>query len=277
MRNWAILVALGASCLSAVAAAQAEMKIYPLSVPDAEDVIEAVKLVAGPDAKVVHDKASSRLFVFATPEAHRQVGELLKEANVPLRNVRIEVVMDDAGGSRDAGIGATGGGEVLVTPGGASYRARVSPYARARTTTTTSSVQQTLMVRDGGEASIRVGQDVPFAETLVNYGRQWGYIEQRVVMQSVGASLKFSPRIVGDGPLITVKVTPELSGLADGHMQTIHYTRAASEVTVREGEPFTLGGLGEDREFSSKFLVGVDRQGTQRQLQIRLTAHIVRP
>jgi type II secretory pathway component GspD/PulD (secretin) len=277
MRAAICILLCAACCLAAAAAEQAVMKVYPVSVPDAADLVEAVKLLAGPDGKVIHDKAGCRFFVSAPPDAHRQIADLLKEANVPLRNVRIDVVIDDSGSGSEAGIGATGSGEVTVTPGGTDFRARVSPFARRRTDTSTSSVQQTLMVRDGGEASIRVGHEVPFEETLVGYGRQWGYIEKHVTMRSVGSSLCFSPRILAGGPLISLRITPELSGLADGHMQTVKYTRTATEVTVKDGETLTLGGLGESRDFYSKFLIGVDRQGNRRQLRITATPHIVNP
>jgi hypothetical protein len=68
-----------------------------------------------------------------------------------------------------------------------------------------------------------------------------------------------------------------LSGLSDDGGRSIRYTRAATEVTVRDGQTFELGGLGGRNDFLSKFLVGVDRRGNTRSLKITATPHIISP
>ncbi|MBM4142912.1 MAG: hypothetical protein FJ225_04860 [Lentisphaerae bacterium] len=272
----ALAFALGMCGLPA-ARGDTELRTYPLTAPDAEAMVEAVRLLAGPGGRVIHDRGSSRLFVLAAPDDHARIAALLKEADVPLRNVRVDVAIDDAGSSREAAAGATGAGEVAVTPRGTGWRARVTPFARAHSSRQTGSVQQSLVVRDGGEALIRVARQVPYEETLVEYGRRWGYIERRLVMREVGAALRIRPRIIGDGPLIALRITPELSGVTDDGTRSIQYARAATEVTVRDGEAFDLGGLSEEREFYSMFLVGVDSRGNQRQLTITATPRIMAP
>jgi hypothetical protein len=51
----------------------------------------------------------------------------------------------------------------------------------------------------------------------------------------------------------------------------------ATEVTVSDGVPFTLGGLAEKNEFYSRFLIGLDRSGARKNLDIELTARIIDP
>jgi len=277
MQRIGVFALLLTMCIATLAVAETELKTYPLTAPDADAMVEAVKLLAGEGGRVIHDRASSRLFVMATPAAHREIAKLLKEADVPLRNVRLEVTIDDSGKGTEAGVGTTGDGDVVITPRGTSWRARLHPFARARTSTRSGSTQQILVTRDGAEASLRVGREVPYEETLVEYGRQWGYVQRRIVMRDVGASLRFRPRVIGDGPMISLRVTPELSGMAEGERQTIQYTRAATEVTVRDGQPFTLGGFGEHSDFYSMFLIGVDKRGNQREMKITVTPHILNP
>jgi len=265
------------TCTGAVAEEEAVAEVYPLATPDAGPIIEVLEMVVGDDGKIVHDKATGRLIVLAPPSAHEKIKPILEELNVPPKNVRLDIVITDSGKARDSGAGIGGSGEVVVTPRGTSTRARIRPYARHRTSTSSSDTTQTLVVRSGGEGRLRVGEEVPFVDTLIDYGRRWGYIAQSVTMRQVGASLTMQPTVIGDGPMIRIRVTPELSGLTEEGARRISYARAATEVTVRDGQPFTLGGFDQQNEVFSKFLIGLDKQGNQRQMQITATPHILNP
>ena len=83
------------------------------------------------------------------------------------------------------------------------------------------------------------------------------------------------PLVIGDGPTIRVRLTPELRGLVNGNPYRTKFTTVATEVVVSDGVPFGLGGLKENKDFYSRFLVGVDRSGNRQTLDIELTAHIV--
>jgi hypothetical protein len=62
---------------------------------------------------------------------------------------------------------------------------------------------------------------------------------------------------------------------AEKHVQIEKVVNVATEVMALNGVPFSLGGLNEHRDFYSRFLVGVDKTGAKRTLDIVLTAQIV--
>jgi type II secretory pathway component GspD/PulD (secretin) len=140
---------------------------------------------------------------------------------------------------------------------------------------TSSSTAQQILVSSGRQASIFVGETVPHLEWIMDYGLQAGIFTERMEWQTVGASLVVEPFVVGDGPMIRVRLTPELSGLVNGNPHRKRLTQVSTEVVVREGVPFGLGGLSENKDFYSRFLVGIDRRGNSQSLDIELVAHIV--
>jgi len=262
---------------STAGAEETSLKVYPLSSPHPAPIIEAVRTMIGEDAKIVHDKNTNRLLVLATSNQQSQVSAILEKLDAPSRNIRIDVAIAESrtGGGSQFGVG--GSGEIVVTPGGTAHRGRLVPYLDHRSSVRDSSTRQTLYVQNGGKASLRVGQEVPFLEWLVESGRHWGYIRQNVTMKQVGASLVVEPQIVGNGPMISVALVPELSGFVDGQRQSIRYTRAATSVTVKDGQPFSISGFGENSEFYSRFLAGVGRERHQKNMSMTLTARIVNP
>jgi hypothetical protein len=49
----------------------------------------------------------------------------------------------------------------------------------------------------------------------------------------------------------------------------------ATEVVVNDGVPFSIGGLQDNKDFYSRFLMGVSQSGAHQSLDIELTANIV--
>jgi hypothetical protein len=75
--------------------------------------------------------------------------------------------------------------------------------------------------------------------------------------------------------MIRIRITPELSGLVNGHSLRTRFSRVATEVVVQNGQTFQIGGLDRDTDFYSRFLVGVSRSGSQQSLDILLTPRIM--
>ncbi|MDD4873270.1 MAG: hypothetical protein PHR77_22165, partial [Kiritimatiellae bacterium] len=176
--------------------------------------------------------------------------------------------------------GVTGKGNVKVEQNKTSYQVEFKPYIRGQSTIITDNNNQTVVVKSGKQASIFMGHEVPFYQWLVDFGLKWNYIniiEQKFEMKQVGSALVVEPVIIGRGPLISIRLIPEISGVVDGKPHRIQYTRVATEITVKNGETVTIGSFGKNSEFYSKFLVGTDRQGNNRGVQVKLTAHILNP
>lgn len=269
---WAFCAVLSAH---AEAGDLARFEVYPLGLQDPGSSLEAVEAIVGASGQVVLDEKYRRLLVLAPDELHRKIAALMDQLAVPNRNVSIEVEFRGQGTSRDSALGLHGHGEVVVGPAGTSGKVRVRPEVRNTLTTFSNNTRQSLLVASGYQGSLAVGEQVPYLSWLMDYGLHWGLVEAHVEWEQVGSRLVVEPTVLGDGPLIRVRLTPELSGWVNGEPQRIRFAQVATEVTVEDGQSFRIGGLNKDDSFYSRFLLGVTREGTQETLDIVLTPRIV--
>jgi type II secretory pathway component GspD/PulD (secretin) len=278
MKFWyaAILLSLTALAVSAQQG-QSRFEVYDLGFADAQSAVEMVKAIVGPTGSVSLDAANRRLLVVATDEEHVQVKSMMRKLNVPPKNVRIEVRFIESSRQRNVGAGIGDSGEIVRDEGITSTKIRVRPRIENTTVTASSDVTQILLVASGRQGVLRVGESIPYSDWFVDYGLQWGILQQRIVWKDVGASLVVEPVVVGDGPMIRIRLTPELSGLVDGSVYQTRFSRVATEVVVQDGQAFQIGGLDKDNDFYSRFLTGFDRSGSQQALNITLTPRIVSP
>ncbi len=259
----------------ALAAPVPEFKTYDIGFADASNAVAVVGAVLGADGKVFFDPSTHRLMVLASSNGHDQVAAVIRQVNVPPRNVRIEVVYRGQGSNTERDASVSGRGGVVVGGGPTRSAFQVRPRVTDTSSTLTSSTAQQLLVSSGRQGSIFVGETVPYLEWIMDYGVRCGIVGQRVSWQQVGATLVVEPFVIGDGPLIRVRLTPELSGRVNGSPYRTRFTTVATEVVVSDGTPFSLGGLKENRDFYSRFLVGVSQSGARQSLDIELTARIV--
>lgn len=261
---------------SGLYAAERTFKAYPLLRPPSEETLQTFKDVVGDRGNVVYDRSGLRLFVSAEPVAHSNLTAVMHDVDRVGRNVRIEVTMRETAKSRARGIGVGGTGGLVVSGGNATITGSVDLNAHNTVSRSSGVTQQTLVAMEGGSASLTVGEDVPLYEQwLVQWGYNYGYWQQQVTVQRVGASLTIEPLVSADGKLVTVKLVPTVSALVDGQPQRIKLTQVATEVTVANGATITLGGLNEHRDFYNRFLVGVDAGGQTRTLDIQMTPTVM--
>ena len=258
------------------AAAENTVEVYPLGFSDPSVVEQALNALAGPGGRVILDRANNRVVFMAPAEQQKQAADLMKRMSVPPRNVRINVQFLGAGSGREAGASLGGGVIVHDGAGGTRTDVRLEPEAHRRTTNTTDNTIQTLLVASGRSANLRVGHSVPFIAWFRQYGVRSGYwqSESQVQWQEVGSFLAVEPTIIGDGPSVRIRLTPTLSGQVDGKPYEVRFTQVASEVTVDSGQTVRLGGLVQNHEFYSKFLIGLDSRGTQGRIDILRTPEI---
>lgn len=244
--------------------------------PITEAIESVVRELAGAEGTVTVDPPY-RLLVVATEENHRRIAEAVRRLDQMSVNVRLTVRYSRAGQELNREASLSGSGEVVREEGITRTTIRVRPRILNESATFSEQTAQTLLVASGREGYIAVGEEVPYLVWIMDYARRCGVIEAAFEWRTVGAYLVARPDVVGEGPLIRVRLIPELRGLdLNGRSKTIRFTTVATEVVVRDGQTFTLGGWDRDAEFYSRFLVGrSSRDGTET-LQITLTAEIVR-
>lgn len=266
-------------CLAAPAWAgepeQTIFETYSVAFCDPHAAAETVRALAGEGGSVVLDQEGQRLLVVTTRERHRQIAGMMERLNAPPRNVQIDVRFRGRSETRETGASLVVGEQRGREEGISHTTLRFKPRVKDTTTRASADVTQTLLVASGREALLRVGESVPYLEWLVDYGLQCGYIRGQVTWQDVGSYLVVEPTVIGEGPMIRIRITPELSGLVGGNPYRVRYARAATEIVALDGQAFQLAASDQNREFYSRFLIGMDRTGGWETLDISLTARIV--
>ncbi len=250
------------------------IEVITLQFADPESTALTLRELYGAEGLSVM-RAGGKLVVRGQEDQIQAVRDLLRQLDVRPQNVRIDVAFRGEGAAREREASVTGDGNVVVTQDGPQIRFRLKPRLQHQTTTTRQSTTQTLMAMSGRSASLQVGEQVPYVEWLMDYGLRWGMLHSRLQWQQVGSNLVIEPTVIGSGPMIRVRLTPELSGRVDGQPHRIQFARAATEVVVRDGESIQIGGLKKDDEFYSRFLIGARSQTDRSTLDVVLTPRIM--
>ena len=253
-------------------------EVYPIVFGDPDAMVAVAESIVGEEGHVVLDRRTSRIITLTTPERHEMLAEVLRVADAVGSNVRVEVRFIEEGQERDQRAAVDVDGDIVIGPDGTDSRITLRPEVRYRTTETTSTTTQQLLVSSGREGVLRVGERVPYLDWITEYGWQYGYTQSRVRWEEVGSFLVVTPTILSDGQTVHLTLTPELRGrVAGGEPYHTRFASLATEVTVRNGQTFRLGGNTSDQTFYSRFLFGIDRSGARRALDIELTPRIIHP
>jgi len=260
---------------SAAATAQDTLKLYPVHYANSSSTVEIITMMIPSTNGLSIQTVDRKLAVRGTAEQHAVVEQMLRELDRPPKNVQINVEFATAGrtSSREAGIRPKG--PIIIRDGEVhgSFEGRFSDQS----TTSHENTTQMLVAMDGRSATLRVGERVPYLAWLTEYSWRHGYIrEVQIEWIEVGSFLAVYPQIIGDGPMVRIRLVPELSGrLKDGTEQTIQFTKLATEVIAQDGQTVSIGGFNKDQEFSSKFLVGRSGGSESSITDITLTPRIL--
>lgn len=275
-RSWLCIVLLVAGTLvrAQTAPLSNSVEVYKLGGPGGEAIEQMVKAIVGESGNVTYDAKNQRLLVLANAAQHKQIADLVSKTAVTPKNVRIDVAF--SGGELTSERGASVSGNVGVDreDGITHVRWKIKPQVVDRSTESSSETRQQLLVSSGHEARLRVGESVPYQSWLVDYGIRCGALVQNVQWREVGSFLVVEPTVIGDGPFIRVRITPELSGMVDGSPLHTRFAAVSTDVTVSDGETIQIGGNDKTQEFYSRFLVGAVRSGGTQKLSISLTPRI---
>ncbi len=262
---------------ASVAAAKPQtLEIYSLCGAESEGITKVLQMMVPEGDQMEIKQAGQKLVVRATAEQHRIISDRLDELCAPPRNVQINVEFDTSGQSRERGAGIRPTGPINIRDGDVSGGFEVT--LRNRSNTLDENITQMLVASSGKQASLRVGERVPHLLWIEDYyGRHYRHREVHVEWQDVGAFLAIEPTIIGTGPLIRIRVIPQLSGrLGNGKRHTIQFTELATEIVACDGTPVSIGGFDENKDFYSKFLVGGTGGNVSSITQITLTPKILR-
>jgi len=161
-----------------------------------------------------------------------------------------------AGGGEDAGNALAGIGTGItlgvgrISENGTSFVALLRALQGDADTNIIST--PTIVTMDNEEASIEVGQEVPFLTgQFTNTGAAAGAVNpfQTINRESVGTKLEITPQI-SEGESIVLKINQEISSIAQGATGAVDLVtqerKISTSVIVENGGILVLGGLIDD-------------------------------
>ncbi len=240
---------------SILAAAQSperrlDVETYDLGLVDVHAAAEAVRPLLSPAGRVVEDERNHRIIVVDVPEVHRAVRAALRRVEVSARNIRLAVTLHWKSTSDRAGVRLRPRGDVVSVEGDAT---------QSRSTTT---ARQELLVLSGGRASLRIADEVPYADWFWTWGLGRGLWVQGVRWRDVASGMDVEPVALpeaasasGSRPYFEYFVD---AGAGDAGAHAQH--RGGGEGGRGDASAASPPG----REFRERFLIGFDRAGTSR-------------
>lgn len=186
------------------------------------------------------------------------------------RQVKVVIEIRQQGTQSRQGVQGSGG--VIVQPG-KSPRGAGGLAVDDTTTTTTRSSGVFVLVQDGGQGTMMVGQDIPYSQVAYyyDYATGKGYVAQGVAWQSVGTGLAVRPTVLPNGQ-IRVRLTPWLSYITPGGGGTVELVEAATEVVVPNGRRVQIGGATSNLHSVTRQILGVRQEQSSAETGIVLTA-----
>lgn len=239
-----------------------EVEIYDLGLTNVGAAAEAVRPLLSPTGRVVEDERNHRIIVVDLPEVQRAVSAALRRVEVSARNIRLAVTFRWQATSDRVGVRLRPRGGTVAVGG---------DLAQSKSTTT---ARQELLVLSGGQASLRIADEVPYADWFWTWGLGRGLWVEGVRWREVATGMEVAP-VALPGGRIRVRLTPYFEYLLDARRQVTRVQALSTEVVANDGEEITLGGVpAEDREFRERFLIGYDRARGTSQVSIALRATV---
>ncbi len=238
--------------LISAAWAQADTEVIPLRSRLAEDVVPAIRPLAGPDGAV--STFGGQLIVRATPERMTEIKRVLAEIDRPPKRLVIHVRHRDAheGSGRGAGVNARAdlADSVTIQTGPGRQRAGADVYVRDQRTLGESERSEGVQTIEGRSAFIRSGTAVPVPEWQSYGGGALPYVEQGVRYHDATAGFYVTPRLAGDEVLL--EISQQTVRPAAGNPPAFAVQQAAATLRARPGQWVSLGGVSGSAAHSSR-------------------------
>jgi general secretion pathway protein D len=261
--------------------------IYPLQNAVAENLAKVLMEIPGKgtkdekakaapvskDVQISADKATNMLVIIAEPEEYAILEEIIRKLDEPRTMVYIEALILEVSASKALDLGVEwrlgntyDGGYGAGQPGGLFFGGSqgsntpvadaltfptISAFVRAVKTDSDFNVISTpqILTLDNEEASIEVGQNIPFVTQVIESSQTTDRPIQNFQYKDVGVTLKVTPQINEDG-FVRLKVEESVKSVISqtalkGSVlaPTTTYRTAKTTITVKDGETAVIGGL----------------------------------
>lgn len=276
VRSRRALVRLGCAILLALSlavppghAAETEIRVIPLQHRLPDELIPVLQPLLGTGESIFgHD---TKLIVKATPSTQAQIQKTLAELDVPRRNLRIQIQIGLSGQSLHQDLGVSGqyqngSTRIIVTDGEHrndqisardAHGNQLNVQAERRVTTRRDANGQTLVVLDGGRASLRIGESIPQVEPFLALVGDRRTVAAGIQYYDVTTGFDAEPHLIGRQ--VRLRVNPRLAFRSNQGMQSISFEELQTEVMVPLAEWFDLGTILGNANTVNRQILGMDR------------------
>jgi general secretion pathway protein D len=222
------------------------------------------------DATIGIDRRLNAIILRGAPDRVAAIKQQIELLDVPVTSVVLEtefVELSDTG-ARNLGLDFNNGnGQITAvsvdyshgfpgfsdTPkhGGVNAAFQVALYAQIAKGEGRIVSKPRISAQSGESAKIVTGDALPILTSIALSGVN--AVQQQVEYVNVGVTLQIAPRVTDDG-FVTAHVfavVSSVTGFSQGY-PTISQREASTSATVRDGEPFVIGGLTEESRISNK-------------------------
>ncbi len=255
--------------------------VVDLKYADANDVKAALKDMS---AQIQVDRGGNRLIVITSPRVISEILSLVTKLDLPARQVMLEARIVEVSTTDTKRLGIdwdllTRQGFIITEgqpgPTAPDVPPTTMPYIRSSLGRPDAlmgwrpsrqakefNVALDLLIREGNarvlanpkiatlngkEASIMIGQRIPFVVTGTVFAGGGAAPVQQVQKEEVGIKLKITPLINADG-YITTEITPEVSSVTDykgdkADLPVVDTRQATTTVRLKDGNSVIIGGL----------------------------------
>lgn len=269
-----------ALCVSAVAPALAEMRIFELQHRPASDLAETVRPLLSEQAKLAVHR--NTLVVRGTTEELAEVASLVAAFDKPLAMLRISV--EQGYQSQAAGRGLSASGSVSSGPvtvgvfnrGGRDNasihtgRGDLDVVVRGSVAGRNQSrrASQFISVLDGSPATISVGRAVPFTSQLRYFSRRHPRYLESVSYQRVDTGFHVTPYLLGDA--VDAEIQPYMAFVEQDKPLQIVFHELTTKVRIPVGSWYDLSRHMETQDDLSREILSVGSETGAESGEIRI-------
>ncbi len=211
------------------------------------------------------DRRLNAIVLSGTPEVVAGFKAIIDKIDVPVRSVVLETQIvelsdsaarnvgfdfsPDGSGAIANASGSAGGYTIKnLVPGAGQVSLQALLFAQISLGNAKIIAKPRILAQSGQPASILTGDAIPILTSVV-VASAGAVTSQQVNYVNVGVNLQIQPRVSSDG-FVTSHIYSEVSSVTNfvSGVPQISQRTASTIATVRDGEPFVIGGLLQDNE-----------------------------
>ena len=225
----------------------AEVRVLELKHRPAADLAATLEPLLGGESRLA--VSGQRLILSGSSRELNELEKLVRQLDSPRQTLRLTV--------RQTADEVSAGSRVTMGTGiqwGESVGGQVTARGGRSLGTRAQAGEQFLMVLDGEEGFILVGQEVPFTSELAVVVGRHPVVGQRTELRKVSTGFRVRPTLVGES--VWLEVAPQMMALEGGQGDAeMTFSTLVSSVQVPLGQWFSLGGHQEARDDVSRAIL----------------------